>query len=96
MGGSVGEVLDHNLNEISGGLGGSKKAFQIKSSAEDLQQSMMEQTGLTETTDAITDTVASTLNEKDDPFSRASLSNTIRRRNKTGFGRRQTFKGLTG
>ncbi len=94
MGGSVGEALDTTLS-----LGRTlydPEEGGIKKSAEGLQQSMMEQTGLTETTDAITDTVASTLNEKDDPFSRASLSNTIRRRNKTGFGRRQTFKGLTG
>jgi hypothetical protein len=34
--------------------------------------------------------------ESNNPFSMASYGNNVRQRRKSGFGRRQTFKGLTG
>ena len=87
MGGSVGEVTDKVLNETSGFLGGSKNFSNLKGSAEDLQASLM---GEKMKEEEATDTTSA------NPFSRANLSNSMRRKSKSGFGRRQTFKGLTG
>ena len=100
MGGSVGEGLDHNLNELSGALGGSKNAFNIKSSAEDIQKNYGDQitnmirNPMEDITDTLSDTAESAQNAN--PFSMASYGNNMRQRRKSGFGRRQTFKGLTG
>ena len=100
MGGSVGEGLDHNLNELSGALGGSKNAFNIKSSAEDIQKHYGDQITnmirdpMEDITDTLSDTAESAKNAN--PFSMASYGNSMRQRRKSGFGRRQTFKGLTG
>tara|TARA_R100001594_G_scaffold46196_1_gene79256 strand:- start:2367 stop:2678 length:312 start_codon:yes stop_codon:yes gene_type:complete len=103
MGGSVGEVLDHNLNELSGALGGSKNAFNIKSSAEDVQKHYGDQITnmMNPNIDNITDEMTEILSNVDDsqspnPFSMASYGSNVRQRKKSGFGRRQTFKGLTG
>ena len=86
MGGSVGEVSDKIFNETSGFLGGSKNFSNIKGSAEDIQAALTGE----KMKEEVTDTTSA------NPFSRANLSNSIRRKNKSGFGRRQTFKGLTG
>lgn len=105
MGGSVGEVLDHNLNELSGAFGGSKNAFNIKSSAEDMQKHYGDQItnmmnapddALDSASDAVSNVAASGSSENPNPFSMASYGNNVRQRRKSGFGRRQTFKGLTG
>ena len=86
MGGSVGEVTDKVLNETSGFLGGSRNFSNLKGSAEDIQASLTGE----KMEEEVTDTTSA------NPFSRAQLSNSMRRKNKSGFGRRQTFKGLTG
>ena len=103
MGGTVGEGLDHNLNELSGALGGSKNAFNIKSSAEDIQKHYGDQitnmirSPMENITDAMSDVADSSESAKNaNPFSMASYGNNMRQRRKSGFGRRQTFKGLTG
>lgn len=106
MGGSVGEVLDHNLNEVSGALGGSKNAFNIKSSAEDIQKHYGDQitnmmNAPNDALDAASDAVSSVAESSEsatnaNPFSMSSYGNSMRQRRKSGFGRRQTFKGLTG
>ena len=44
--------------------------------------------------DTVSDTAESAKNAN--PFSMASYGNNMRQRRKSGFGRRQTFKGLTG
>ena len=86
MGGAVGKEPDTFLNTISAGLGGSENFSNIKGSAEDIQASIMGEKMEEEETDT----------SSANPFSRANLSNSMRRKNKSGFGRRQTFKGLTG
>ena len=86
MGGSVGQVTDDSLNYISEKLGGSKNFSNLKGSAEDIQASLTGE----KMKEEVTDTTSA------NPFSRANLSNSMRRKNKSGFGRRQTFKGLTG
>ena len=100
MGGSVGEGLDHNLNELSGALGGSKNAFNIKSSAEDIQKHYGDQITnmIRDPMEDISDTLSNTAEsaKNANPFSMGSYGNSMRQRRKSGFGRRQTFKGLTG
>ena len=87
MGGSVGEALDFTLNSTVGQALGNREGFSnIKGSAEDMQASIMGEKMKEEQTDT----------SSANPFSRANLSNSMRRKNKSGFGRRQTFKGLTG
>ena len=87
MGGSVGEATDFVLNSTVGQALGNREGFSnIKGSAEDIQASLTGQKMQEEKTDT----------SSANPFSRAQLSNSMRRKNKSGFGRRQTFKGLTG
>ena len=87
MGGSVGEATDFVLNKTVGQALGNPEGFSnIKGSAEDIQASLTGQKIEEEQTDT----------SSANPFSRANLSNSMRRKNKSGFGRRQTFKGLTG
>ena len=87
MGGSVGEATDFVLNSTVGQALGNREGFSnIKGSAEDIQAALTGQKMEEEQTDT----------SSANPFSRAQLSNSMRRKNKSGFGRRQTFKGLTG
>ena len=84
MGGSVGQALDAQLS-----LGGTlydPEREGIKKGAEDMQAALTGE----RIEEVKTDTSSA------NPFSRANLSNSMRRKNKSGFGRRQTFKGLTG
>ena len=87
MGGSVGEATDFVLNKTVGKALGNEEGFSnMKGSAEDIQAALTGQKIEEEQTDT----------SSANPFSRAQLSNSMRRKNKSGFGRRQTFKGLTG
>jgi len=84
MGGSVGAALDTTLS-----LGRTlydPEEVGIKKGAEDMQAALTGE----RMEEVKTDTSSA------NPFSRANLSNSMRRKNKSGFGRRQTFKGLTG
>ena len=84
MGGSVGAALDTTLS-----LGRTlydPEEVGIKKGAEDMQATLTGE----KMEEVKTDTSSA------NPFSRANLSNSMRRKNKSGFGRRQTFKGLTG
>ena len=83
MGGSVGEALDTQLS-LGGTLYDRDKG--IKNAAENIQATLTGEKMEEEQTDT----------SSANPFSRANLTNSMRRRNKSGFGRRQTFKGLTG
>ena len=102
MGGTVGEETDKFLNNI-GGAFGSPNFSNIKGSAEDIQKhygdqiSNMIRNPMEDITDAMSDVAGSSESAKNaNPFSMASYGNSMRQRRKSGFGRRQTFKGLTG
>ena len=127
MGGSVGEVLDTNLNAISQKIVGTeagKNTFNIKSSAEHFAEKPLE--ALTQGYSNFENQAKDVFNRSDlgkmipnldpklpnleealpdgpdssaksaNPFSMGSYGNSMRQRRKSGFGRRQTFKGLTG
>ena len=100
MGGTVGEQADTFLNATVGQALGNKNFSQIKSSAEDIQKHYGDQITnmirdpMEDITDTLSDTAESAKNAN--PFSMASYGNNMRQRRKSGFGRRQTFKGLTG
>ena len=83
MGGSTGAALDRVAS-----LGGTlyDRDQGIKKGAEDMYDTLTGKKMEEEQTDT----------SSANPFSRANLSNSMRRKNKSGFGRRQTFKGLTG
>lgn len=84
MGGSTGAALDTVFS--LGGTAYDPKKVGIKKGAEDMQATLTGEKMEEEQTDT----------SSANPFSRANLSNSMRRKNKSGFGRRQTFKGLTG
>ena len=84
MGGSVGQALDTQLS--LGGVLYDPNKVGIKKGAEDMQAALTGE----KMEEVKTDTSSA------NPFSRANLSNSMRRKSKSGFGRRQTFKGLTG
>tara|TARA_B100001939_G_scaffold346522_1_gene365491 strand:+ start:1580 stop:1882 length:303 start_codon:yes stop_codon:yes gene_type:complete len=100
MGGSVGEQADTFLNATVGQALGNKNFSQIKSSAEDIQKHYGDQitnmirNPMENMEDTVSDTAESAKNAN--PFSMGSYGNSMRQRRKSGFGRRQTFKGLTG
>ena len=105
MGGTVGEETDKFLNNI-GSAFGSPNFSNIKGSAEDIQKHYGDQitnfmNAPDDALDAASDAVSSVAKssesaENANPFSMASYGNNMRQRRKSGFGRRQTFKGLTG
>ena len=84
MGGSTGAALDR-VASLGGTLYDPEREG-IKKGAEDMQAALTGE----KMEEVKTDTSSA------NPFSRANLSNSMRRKNKSGFGRRQTFKGLTG
>ena len=103
MGGSAGAALDTVFS--AGGTLYDPKKEGIKKGAEDMQKhygdqitNMMNapQDALDTTTNALSEVVENQQNESPNPFSMASYGNNVRQRKKSGFGRRQTFKGLTG
>jgi len=103
MGGTAGEQADTFLNATVGQALGNKNFSQIKSSAEDIQKNYGDQitnmirNPMEDVTDAMSDVAGSSESAKNaNPFSMASYGNNMRQRRKSGFGRRQTFKGLTG
>ena len=83
MGGSVGEALDTQLS-LGGVLYDRNQG--IKKGAEDMYDTLTGKKMEEEQTDT----------SSANPFSRAQLGNSMRKKSKSGFGRRQTFKGLTG
>ena len=99
MGGTAGEETDKFLNNI-GSAFGSPNFSNIKGSAEDIQKHYGDQitnmirNPMEDMEDTVSDTAESAKNAN--PFSMASYGNNMRQRRKSGFGRRQTFKGLTG
>ncbi len=99
MGGTAGEETDKFLNNI-GSAFGSPNFSNIKGSAEDIQKHYGDQITnmlrdpMEDMEDTVSDTAESAKNAN--PFSMASYGNNMRQRRKSGFGRRQTFKGLTG
>jgi len=102
MGGTVGKEADTFLNNI-GSAFGSPNFSNIKGSAEDIQKhygdqiTNMMRDPMEDITDAMSDVAGSSESAKNaNPFSMASYGNNMRQRRKSGFGRRQTFKGLTG
>ena len=104
MGGSTGRLIDQTTGFMSGGHG-----TNMEQGANDLQTNIEKQwqgftkslehgnpdelPDLTELTPALT---TPKVTESNNPFSMASYGNNVRQRRKSGFGRRQTFKGLTG
>lgn len=103
MGGTVGKETDTFLNATVGQALGNKNFSQIQSSAEDIQKHYGDQitnmlrNPLEDVTDAMSDVAGSSESAKNaNPFSMGSYGNSMRQRRKSGFGRRQTFKGLTG
>ncbi len=99
MGGTAGEETDKFLNNI-GSAFGSPNFSNIKGSAEGIQKHYGDQitnmirNPMEDMEDTVSDTAESAKNAN--PFSMASYGNNMRQRRKSGFGRRQTFKGLTG
>ena len=99
MGGTAGEETDKFLNNI-GSAFGSPNFSNIKGSAEDIQKHYGDQitnmirNPMEDMEDTVSETAESAKNAN--PFSMASYGNNMRQRRKSGFGRRQTFKGLTG
>ena len=99
MGGTAGEETDKFLNNI-GSAFGSPNFSNIKGSAEDIQKHYGDQITnmlrdpMEDMEDTVSDTAESAKNAN--PFSMGSYGNSMRQRRKSGFGRRQTFKGLTG
>jgi len=105
MGGSTGRLIDQTTGFISGGHGTNleKEANKLGKNYEKQWQGFTDKLGLpdfknpdelpnlTELTDALPKS-----SESNNPFSMASYGNNVRQRRKSGFGRRQTFKGLTG
>ncbi len=85
MGGSAGDALD-NVFSLGGTLY-DRDTEGIGAAAEGMQAAIMG-----EKPKDVPETKVDSAN----PFSRAQLSNTMKRKQKSGFGRRQTFKGLTG
>lgn len=98
MGGTTGEVLDRQLS--LGGVLYDPKREGIKTTAEGIQKHYGDQITnmirdpMEDMEDTVSDTAESAKNAN--PFSMASYGNNMRQRRKSGFGRRQTFKGLTG
>ena len=104
MGGSTGAALD-----IVGSLGGvlyDPERVGIKKGAEDMQKHYGDQitnmmNAPNDALDSASDAVSSVAESSEsaanaNPFSMGSYGNSMRQRRKSGFGRRQTFKGLTG
>ena len=95
-------VMDDNKNYFMDeeGMTMSDLVAGIKSSAEDIQKHYGDQITnmirdpMEDIADTLSDTAESSKNAN--PFSMASYGNNMRQRRKSGFGRRQTFKGLTG
>jgi len=107
MGGSIGEETDRFLNATVGQALGNNNFSNIQGSSEDLQthyekqyQGITNQLGLPDLMnpepEGEPDQDPSPKAEDSNPFSMASYGNNVRQRRKSGFGRRQTFKGLTG
>jgi len=110
MGGSTGRAIDQFTGGLAqAGLTGGHKT-NMEQGANDLQTHVEKQwqgftdklglpdlknpdelPNLTELADALPKS-----SESNNPFSMASYGNNVRQRRKSGFGRRQTFKGLTG
>lgn len=103
MGGSVGSALDTTLS-LGGTLYDRDKG--IKQYAEGVQKHYGDQiTNMMNAPDdalnSVSDAVSSVAESSEsaanaNPFSMGSYGNSMRQRRKSGFGRRQTFKGLTG
>lgn len=103
MGGSTGAALDR-----VGSLGGvlyDPERVGIKKGAEDMQKHYGDQItnmmnapddALNSVSDAVSSVADSESAKNPNPFSMGSYGNSMRQRRKSGFGRRQTFKGLTG
>ncbi len=103
MGGSVGAGLDRVAS--LGGVLYDPEREGIKKGAEDLQKHYGDQITnlMNPNIENIPDEITENLNNLTDqdaqspnPFSMASYGSNVRQRKKSGFGRRQTFKGLTG
>ena len=98
MGGTTGAVLDRGLS--LGGVLYDPEREGIKKEAENMQKHYGDQITnmirdpMEDIADTLSDTAESAKNAN--PFSMASYGNNMRQRRKSGFGRRQTFKGLTG
>tara|TARA_R100000656_G_scaffold106525_1_gene78641 strand:+ start:4280 stop:4606 length:327 start_codon:yes stop_codon:yes gene_type:complete len=108
MGGSTGRAIDQFTGGLAqAGLTGGHKT-NMEQGANDLQTHVEKQwQGLlnTDFMDAgsklpgakeLGPALEPTPTENNNPFSMASYGNNVRQRRKSGFGRRQTFKGLTG
>ena len=103
MGGTVGQGLD-NAFSLGGALYDRDKG--IKQYAEGVQKHYGDQitnmmNAPDDALDSASDAVSSVAENSEsatnaNPFSMASYGNSMRQRRKSGFGRRQTFKGLTG
>ena len=102
MGGSTGRLIDQTTGFMSGGHGTNleKEANKLGKHYEKQWQGFTKSLehgnpdslpNLTELADAFPKSI-----ESNNPFSMASYGNNVRQRRKSGFGRRQTFKGLTG
>ena len=104
MGGTTGAVLDRGLS--LGGVLYDPEREGIKKGAEDMQKHYGDQitnfmNAPDDALDAASDAVSSVAESSEsatnaNPFSMSSYGNSMRQRRKSGFGRRQTFKGLTG
>jgi len=103
MGGTTGAVLDRGLS--LGGVLYDPERVGIKKGAEDMQKHYGDQItnfmnapddALDSASDAVSSVADSESAKNANPFSMASYGNSMRQRRKSGFGRRQTFKGLTG
>jgi hypothetical protein len=99
MGGSTGRLIDQTTGFISGGHGTNleKEANKLQTHYEKQWQGLTDRLGTPELPGAEELAPAlETSTESNNPFSMASYGNNVRQRRKSGFGRRQTFKGLTG
>ena len=112
MGGSLGRSTDTFLNATVGQALGNKNFSNVEESANELQthyekqwQGLTNKLGLPDlmnedlpSPEELTPTPVDETSTKEgnNPFSMASYGNNVRQRRKSGFGRRQTFKGLTG
>ena len=102
MGGSTGRLIDQTTGFMSGGHGTNleKEANKLQTHYEKQWQGFTKSLehgnpdplpDLEDLADALPKS-----SESNNPFSMASYGNNVRQRRKSGFGRRQTFKGLTG
>jgi len=106
MGGSTGRLIDQTTGFMSGGHGTNleKEANKLQTHYEKQWQGFTDKLGLPDLMnpdelpgpeDLTPDPDPNSI-ESNNPFSMASYGNNVRQRRKSGFGRRQTFKGLTG